>query len=286
MTDKANVEIPSPRGTVLSLGGEVGQTLAVGSELIRIEVADADSTHREAPPAAAMPASLRRLPRRRRHPPAPCDLARHWPHTNVDGRCSTVRSLRRRCGAEPRSSDVDLRELSGTGPRRASCRPTSTPQSHGAPRRPQRERPVPTVIARDDEQAIPVIACGARSPEDAGVQAPHPHFTYVEEIDVTELEALRAGLNVHGPIGAPSSPCCPSCCARWCGRARIPAVNARFDDEAASSRAMARCIRHRHADRGGLLVPVLRHAEALDLWGLPTSGAPARRRAAQDDAHD
>ncbi|HEY2978643.1 MAG TPA: biotin/lipoyl-containing protein, partial [Burkholderiaceae bacterium] len=39
MTDKANVEIPSPViGTVLSLGGDVGQTLAVGSELIRIEV--------------------------------------------------------------------------------------------------------------------------------------------------------------------------------------------------------------------------------------------------------
>ena len=40
MTDKANVEIPSPVvGKVLALGGEVGQTLAVGSELIRIEVA-------------------------------------------------------------------------------------------------------------------------------------------------------------------------------------------------------------------------------------------------------
>ena len=41
MTDKANVEIPSPvNGTVLALGGEVGQVLAVGSELIRIEVAE------------------------------------------------------------------------------------------------------------------------------------------------------------------------------------------------------------------------------------------------------
>ena len=40
MTDKANVEIPSPVNcTVIALGGEVGQTLAVGSELIRIEVA-------------------------------------------------------------------------------------------------------------------------------------------------------------------------------------------------------------------------------------------------------
>ncbi|MET0382611.1 MAG: biotin/lipoyl-containing protein, partial [Burkholderiaceae bacterium] len=42
MTDKATVEIPSPvRGKVLSLGGAVGEVMAVGSELIRIEVEDA-----------------------------------------------------------------------------------------------------------------------------------------------------------------------------------------------------------------------------------------------------
>jgi 2-oxoisovalerate dehydrogenase E2 component (dihydrolipoyl transacylase) len=52
MTDKASVEIPSPvAGTVLALGGEVGQTLAVGSELIRIELADGAVS--SAPAAAA-----------------------------------------------------------------------------------------------------------------------------------------------------------------------------------------------------------------------------------------
>lgn len=40
MTDKATVEIPSPvAGKVLALGGEVGQSLAVGAELVRLEVA-------------------------------------------------------------------------------------------------------------------------------------------------------------------------------------------------------------------------------------------------------
>src|SRR5512134_3914673 len=53
MTDKATVEIPSPvHGTVAALGGEVGQTLAVGSELIRIEVAEeADAAPVEEPAA-------------------------------------------------------------------------------------------------------------------------------------------------------------------------------------------------------------------------------------------
>src|SRR5678815_5112710 len=54
MTDKASVEIPSPvAGTVLTLGGEVGQTLAVGSELIRIELADDAAPARASAPASA-----------------------------------------------------------------------------------------------------------------------------------------------------------------------------------------------------------------------------------------
>ena len=72
MTDKATVEIPSPvAGRVLALGGEVGQTLAVGAELIRIEVQGAGNLA-AAPPAAAAalvstpsPPCPRRRPRRR-----------------------------------------------------------------------------------------------------------------------------------------------------------------------------------------------------------------------------
>ncbi|WP_310732290.1 biotin/lipoyl-containing protein, partial [Ideonella sp. A 288] len=59
MTDKASVEIPSPvAGRVLALGGVVGQTLAVGAELIRLEVAAAGTTAAPAstPAPAAAPA--------------------------------------------------------------------------------------------------------------------------------------------------------------------------------------------------------------------------------------
>src|SRR5512140_3530189 len=56
MTDKATVEIPSPvAGKVLALGGKLGQLMAVGSELIRIEVEGAGNVQ-AAPKASARPA--------------------------------------------------------------------------------------------------------------------------------------------------------------------------------------------------------------------------------------
>ena len=70
MTDKASVEVPSPvAGTVLALGGDVGQMMAVGSELIRIEVADATSSARTPPGPAAAAAAV--TPAVAPAPPAP-----------------------------------------------------------------------------------------------------------------------------------------------------------------------------------------------------------------------
>jgi len=95
-----------------------------------------------------------------------------------------------------------------------------------------------------------------------------PHYTYVEEVDVSELEALRARLN-----------------ARWDGeRGRLtllaflvraialavrefPQVNARFDDDAGvlTQHAAVHLGIATQTD-GGLMVPVLRDAQAHDLW--------------------
>ena len=127
MTDKATVEIPSPvAGKVLALGGAVGQMIAVGAELIRIEVAgsgSADAAPARAPapaPAAASAASAepahRRAPRRRpadtRQRAAPADKRR---------------SPRPRCGAAPRSSASICSRCRPAAPAAASCTPTSTP---------------------------------------------------------------------------------------------------------------------------------------------------------------
>jgi 2-oxoisovalerate dehydrogenase E2 component (dihydrolipoyl transacylase) len=95
-----------------------------------------------------------------------------------------------------------------------------------------------------------------------------PHFAYVEEIDMTELEALRVHLNAAKRPEQPKLTLLP-----FLMRALVkllpsyPQINARFDDEAG--------IVHRHAavhigiatqTANGLIVPVVRHAEARDLW--------------------
>ena len=82
MTDKASVEIPSPvAGTVLALGGEVGQTLAVGSDLIRIELADGTGTPAAAAAMAAATATAT-VPAKAVTPaPAPASAPAHAPAT-------------------------------------------------------------------------------------------------------------------------------------------------------------------------------------------------------------
>ena len=95
-----------------------------------------------------------------------------------------------------------------------------------------------------------------------------PHFTYVEEVDVTELEDLRARLNAKGAGQRPKLTLLPFVIrAVVRGVREFPQVNARFDDDAGI------VTRYRSVHVGiatqtdvGLMVPVLRHAEALDLW--------------------
>ena len=96
-----------------------------------------------------------------------------------------------------------------------------------------------------------------------------PHITYVEEIDVTALEELRATLNKdkqHGPLRLTVLPFLMRAMVK--AVAEQPNLNALFDDDAG--------VLHQHAGvhigiaaqtQAGLLVPVVRHAEALDLWG-------------------
>ena len=113
-----------------------------------------------------------------------------------------------------------------------------------------------------------------------------PHFTYVEEIDMTELEALRAHLNRHDARTSPSSPCCPSSCARWCRSCpTFPQINACFDDEAG--------VVHRYSPvhigiatqtGNGLIVPVVRHAETLRSVGAPPRSPASPPRRATDKA--
>ncbi len=122
---------------------------------------------------------------------------------------------------------------------------------------------------RHEEEAIPVIGLRrkiAQKMQEAKRRI--PHFTYVEEIDVTELEALRAQLNAKWLAERGRITLLPLLARAIVVAVReFPEVNARFDDDQGIvTRYSAVHIGIATQTDGGLMVPVLRHAEARDLW--------------------
>ncbi|ATA53296.1 branched-chain alpha-keto acid dehydrogenase subunit E2 [Variovorax boronicumulans] len=254
MTDKATVEIPSPvAGRVVALGGEVGQQIAVGAELIRIDVTGGGEAREEAPVvSAAAPA------------PAPAPVERARPS---GGKPLAAPAVRHRAAV----LGIDLRQVPGSS---ADGRILHEDLDAWLLRRPGPPAPDAARYAeRHDEEAVPVTGVRrriAQRMQDAMRRI--PHFTYVEEVDVTELELLRARIN-----------------ERWGGERahltllpllvravvlavpRFPQINARFDDDAGVlTRHGAVHVGIATQTAAGLMVPVLRHAEARDLWSSAT----------------
>jgi 2-oxoisovalerate dehydrogenase E2 component (dihydrolipoyl transacylase) len=263
MTDKATVEIPSPvAGTVVALGGEVGKVLAVGAELIRIEVGGAlqvDAPARAADPPAASSPSQSPKPR----PPAV--PAAGTKGTGGQDRPIASPAVRRRAW----ELGVDLKNVAATGIAgritQADLEAHSADQGVRLPASPAIVRGA----ERHDEQAIPVI--GLRRRIAVKMQESKrriPHFTYVEEVDVTDLEVLREQLNAKWGAERPRLTLLPFLARAIVLAVRtFPQVNARFnDDDGVVIRHGALHLGIATQTPNGLMVPVVRHAEARDLW--------------------
>ena len=99
-----------------------------------------------------------------------------------------------------------------------------------------------------------------------------PHFTYVEEVDVTELEVLRARLNARRESERGRLTILPFLVRAIVLAVReFPQINARYDDEAdVVTRFGAVHLGIATQTQAGLMVPVVRHAEARDLWASAT----------------
>ncbi len=287
MTDKANVEIPSPvAGTVLALGGDVGQTLAVGSELIRIEVADIGKAP-ERPAPDKSPASVEPAAAARAAPAATAQKAASASGVRQISAAATAPRSASSPSERPIASPairrrawelgLELNDVPGTGlggrVMQTDLDAASAKRGSAAPRPAAAAAAVPTGVVREDEQAIPVIGVRrkiAQKMQDAKRRI--PHFSYVEEIDVTELEVLRARLNARWGEQRAKLTLLPFLVRAVVAAVReFPQVNARFDDE------VGIVTRHGAVHVGiatqtevGLMVPVLRHAEALDLWAVAT----------------
>ena len=280
MTEKATVEIPSPvTGKIVALGGEVGQQIAVGAELIRLEVEGAGNAKADGPAPAGRPA-----PQVAQRPAAAAPIT---PEPGVTA-AATAQSARTPPRASPASMrgpgdkpiaspavrrrawdlGIELQYVHGSGP--AGRILHEDLDVYLAARGQPVQRPGSTAYAqRDGDEAIPVIGLRRKIAQKMQESKRRiPHFTYVEEVDVTELEALRGRLNDRYLAQRGKLTLLP-----FVARALVlalrdfPQMNARYDDDA----GVVNCSGAVHLGiatqtEPGLMVPVLRHAETHDLW--------------------
>ena len=278
MTEKATVEVPAPvTGRVLAINAKPGDMVAVGSELIVFETdaagesasqADtgtpAGATQRVA--AAGSDAAVRQ--RAANDSVAPSNVARVAQAVASSERVMASPATRRRA----REAGIDLRLLKGSGPGgrivRADLEVTVAGNAGAGV---ARTAGVAARAAREGVEEIKVIGLRRTIAQRIGAAKREiPHFAYVEEVDVTELEALRRHLNAKRAPETAAYTYLPFIVAAL---ARVlvdfPQCNAHYDSERGV------ILRHRAVHAGiatqtpdGLLVPVVRHAEGRSLREL------------------
>ncbi|MCX9153340.1 MULTISPECIES: dihydrolipoamide acetyltransferase family protein [Pseudomonas] len=268
MTDKAMVDIPSPvHGKVISLGGEPGEVMAVGSILISIEVEGAGNA--KDAPTVAEPPKAAPVPEARPAPveskPAPVAVTAQAPVARAaDERPLASPAVRKHA----LDAGIQLRLVQGTGPAgRVLHEDLEAYLQQGSSRPSTAANPY---AERNDEQQIPVIGMRrkiAQRMQDATRRA--AHFSYVEEIDVTALDELRVHLNEkHGTTRGKLTLLPFIVRAMVVALRDFPQINARYDDEAQIiTRLGAVHVGVATQSDVGLMVPVVRHAEARSLWG-------------------
>ncbi|MEQ1866785.1 MAG: dihydrolipoamide acetyltransferase family protein [Micropepsaceae bacterium] len=297
MTDKATVEMTSPvSGKVLSLHGEPGSMAPVGAPIVILEVEGEGNEalfkgkNGATAPAAAKPAPPP-PPKLEEKKPAPKPV----PVAAKPEPATVAPSAPRKFGDKPLASPavrqranelgVQLQFIHGTGPAGrishadldayiAKGAPTARSNGGGNTR-------------REGEELIKVIGLRRKIAEKMQeAKRRIPHFAYVEEVDMTELEALRVQMNAAKRADQPKLTLLP-----FVMRALVrvlpdyPQINARFDDEAG--------VVHRFAPvhigvatqtPNGLIVPVVHHAEAMDLWQAASEVARVSTAARENKA--
>jgi 2-oxoisovalerate dehydrogenase E2 component (dihydrolipoyl transacylase) len=276
MTDKATVEIPSPcDGTVSSIVGDAGDIIPVGGVCIVFDVDGEGNASQDAEPVEEKPAPVEeksapvpseKTPEAVPAPPAPPAAAA--PIARAAGtKALASPAVRQRA----RAANIDLQLVAGSGPAGRISHADLDRHIAGGASAATSSMPVGGVakVARNGTEDIKVI--GLRRKIADGMMASYstiPHFSYFEEVDVTELEALRQHLNATRPEGAPKLTYLPFIMqALVKALAQRPECNAVYDDDAGV------VTRHQAVNLGiatqtdrGLYVPVVKHVEAMDIW--------------------
>ncbi|MEO1042622.1 MAG: 2-oxo acid dehydrogenase subunit E2 [Pseudomonadota bacterium] len=247
MTDKATVEIPSPRdGVVAWIGAEVGETVAVGSEIIKLEVEGAE-------PAI----TAEQAPRPETTAPTPT----HQPSGDKVLAAPAVR-------ARAMARGIDLSTVAGSGPEGRITHQDLDDFTGGVT---AKAPSAPITMPNDQVEEIKVIGLRRKIAEKMQESMRRiPHFTYVDEVDMTSLEELRQHMNKTKGDEQPKLTVLPYICRAVILAIRdFPQMNARFDDdEGIVRRYGAAHLGIATQTDNGLIVPVLRHAETMDLWQM------------------
>src|SRR5271154_6663128 len=298
MTDKATVEMTSPvSGIIVSLSGNPGDMAPVGAPLVELDVEGAGNVKANGRGAAkVVPAAKPQAPA----PKAAPAIKAEEPAAKapVAAKAETPAVVARVPGTKPLASPsvraraeelgIKLQFVPGTGPAgRISHADLDAYALSGGAVSSARS----SYATREGVDDIKVIGLRRKIAEKMQESKRRiPHFAYVEEIDMTELESLRAHLNATRKKDQPKLTVLP-----FFMRAlvkvlpRYPQINARFDDEAG--------IVHRHhavhigiatQTANGLIVPVVKHAEARDVWDSAlevtcVSSAARENKAGKDD---
>lgn len=273
MTDKATVELPSPSdGKVASIDGEAGAMIAVGSTIITLEV-EGETTSRDENEQPAAPLRVDAVPAQ-----SPARLAERTASAPIrpaeNGRATSgpprpegekpiaAPSVRRRA----MDAGVKLAFVRGTGPAGRILHGDLDAYLSG---------PVPSTIqAREpDTSIVETKVTGLRRKiaerlEDANRRI--PHITYVDEVDVSELESLRKRLNDQRSDDLPRLTLLPFIMLSMVAALKaFPKLNSQYDDDAGVVRQYgAAHIGMAVQTPNGLMVAVVRHAETLDINGL------------------
>ncbi|WP_420479044.1 2-oxo acid dehydrogenase subunit E2 [Brevundimonas sp. FT23028] len=269
MTDKATVEITSPvSGVVVALHGEPGQASAVGGPLVSFQVEGkgnvaAAPAAAPAPKAEVAPAPVAKAASK----PAPAPVA-------ADSKPRTLSDRNQRPLASPavrnraRDLGVELQFVPGSGPAGRIEHADLDAFVAGGSKASVSGSSASTYAKAEGTTEVRIIGLRRKIAEKMAESVRRiPHITYVEEIDVTALEELRAHLNAEAKkSGKGKLNVLP-----FIARAIVvalrdqPQINATYDDEAGVLTQHAAVHLGIAAQTpNGLMVPVVRHAEARD----------------------
>ncbi len=277
MTGKATVEIPSPvEGEVVWRGGEVGDVIATGTVILKIKVAGdsgdeeaAEAAPPEEPvvadekPAAVVSADVSEPVRQpEQKSPMPQSTTSGGPPRAQGEKPLASPAVRLRA----KEAGIDLRQLSGSGPAGRITHDDLDAFLQQGSAAPVRGGLQPNKAITE----IKVVGLRRRIAERMALSKSRiPHITYVEEVDMTALEELRARLNADQKPGRPKLTILPFLMrAIVRAVAEQPMVNSLYDDDAGIIRQHGGVhIGIAAQTPAGLVVPVVKHAEARDLFG-------------------